>query len=173
MTQSEHEPERVSKDNEKGWVFAGDVRVVVLAAKTLQIFVDRLAAISGGRVTATLLYHAGIAVGQSGFEKTKDKIRSEEDLWKVMDSVLGASGWGRFSRGEVKKLGGRTSIAVQMIGSPLSHERSSKEPTCDLLRGIVAGWVEAYLGKKARSSVETACASKGDEFCAFEMVFID
>lgn len=173
MAHSETEPGRLSRDPEKGWVLAGDTRVVLLAAKTLQTFVDRLVSLSGGRVAATLLYHTGIAVGQSGFETERGEIRSEEDLWRMMDSVLSAAGWGRFRRGEIRKLAGHTSVTVQMIGSPLSHGRSSREPTCDLLRGMVVGWVEAYFGKKARSSLEATCASKGDEFCVFEMTFPD
>jgi len=39
------------------------------------------------------------------------------------------------------------------------------------MRGIFVGWLEAFLGKNADSSLETECRATGKAFCKFKMTF--
>ena len=45
-------------------------------------------------------------------------------------------------------------------------------PTGHILRGIIAGLVEAYTGRKVKAE-ETSCAAKGDPYCEIKIEFQD
>ena len=161
----------LSRDVGKGWILEGPDRIISFKVKTFQRFIDSLVGMAGAHVADVLLYHMGSELGHTAHDYTKEETRSEDDLPKVIDRVLTERGWGRCLEMTVKRQNGRVAYVFTVSGGPLVRERRAAEPTCTLVRGSLAGWLEAYLGKKAQSSTETECASTGDKFCIFEVTF--
>jgi predicted hydrocarbon binding protein len=166
-------PEGLSRDLERGWIMEGGERIITFRIKTFQAFVERLSGILGPRAAGVLLYEMGMEIGQVSFQYSKASIGSDADLSRAFDSVLRLRGWGRIVRFERREGGGRAVYKVSIEGSPMAHERRAEGPTCDLLRGVAAGWLSAYLGKRPAASAETECASAGGRACSFEMAFRD
>jgi predicted hydrocarbon binding protein len=162
---------KLVRDNDKGWIMAYGKRIITFRIHTFQAMMDKLTSIAGATVSKTLFYQMGEEIGQKAMEYSKPEIQSPSDLVRVADEALTLHGWGRCLSLEVNDRGDKTVYVCLLNGNPSSHERTADEPTCHMMRGVVAGWLEAYLGKKAESSTETVCASMGNEDCAFEIVF--
>jgi len=58
---------------------------------------------------------------------------------------------------------------VTVQNCALCHMQQAEEPYCDMIRGALAGWMEAFLGGKAKASVEKECVAAGGNFCIFEI----
>jgi predicted hydrocarbon binding protein len=126
---------------------------------------------AGSTVTKILFYQMGEAIGQTAMHYWKHEIQSPSDLTRISDKVLKLRGWGRCLNVEISGFHGKTIYVFSLKGTPSSHERTANEPTCHIMRGIVAGWLEAYLDRKAQSTTETACASMGNKHCVFKVEF--
>lgn len=163
--------EPLSRDEKNGWILEDGKRIISFRVKTFQSFTDSLNRTVGSKVASALLYQMGISIGQAGMRYSKDRIRADSDLGSVLDSVLCARGWGRCVNMERKQKAGKAVYSFAVKGCPLCHERNDTAPICHVLRGIVAGWVEAFLDKKAGESIERECVATGGRFCAFEVIF--
>lgn len=161
---------QLEKDEAEGIIVEDNERIVTFRLKTWQGLVDRLTSIAGEQVTETLLSQIGNSIGRSGMEYSKDRILKEDDLWKVFDMVLQARGWGRCV-GLSKEMDSGGSYIFRLRNAPLSYQRRTSKPTCHMMRGIVTGWLEAYLGAKAKVAVEKSCAAMGNSLCIFEITF--
>jgi len=160
----------ISRDKEKGWITEGRERIVTFRIKTFQAFADRLIKMAGSTLGGVLLYQMGNEIGRTALHYSRNLIRSESDVGKALDIVYSQRGWGRCLGVETETVDGETKYVFKMTGTPLSHERASKEPTCHIVRGILAGWIEAYVDAKAKRSREVECASMGHQSCVFEVV---
>lgn len=161
----------ISRDKEKGWVVEDGKRLVTFRIMTFQSLVDRLTSLVGSHVAETILSQMGNEIGRVTFDYSREVIKSEADLGPVLDNVLANRGWGRCTDFEKQARDGKTIYTVRTRGSPLSHERTSAISTCHLVGGIVSGYLEAYLNKKAQSYVERECESRGNQSCIFETTF--
>jgi len=161
----------LSRDIDRGWIFEGHDRILSFRVTTFQKFVDSLVGMAGTKVAEILLYTMGASLGHIAFHHYKEKVQSEEDLQKVFDKVLASRGWGRCVRITKTMDPSKSVYAADLTGSPFSYERKALEPTCHILRGAVAGFIEASLNKKATSSAETTCASMGAPHCTFQISF--
>jgi predicted hydrocarbon binding protein len=161
----------ISRDKEKGWIVEDGKRLVTFRIRTFQSLVDRLTSLVGSRVAETILSQMGNEIGRVTFDYSREVIKSEADLGPVFDNVLASRGWGRCTDFEKQARDGKTIYTVRTRGSPFSHERTSAISTCHLVGGVVSGYLEAYLGKKAQSYVERECESRGNQFCVFETTF--
>ena len=170
MTHLSNDPV-ISRDRENGWVVEDGRRLVTFRIKTFQSFVDRLTSIVGAGVGGIVLHQMGNEIGRVTFEYSREAIKSGSDLGQVLDNVLVDRGWGRCTSLEKQALDGNIMYVTRMKGSPCSHERTSNKPTCHLVGGIVSGYLEAYLGKKAQSHRERECESTGNKSCIFETTF--
>lgn len=170
MVELEPKPlEHLLRDEEKGWILENGHRVISFRLETIHSIVDKLVSMVGPKVATTLLHEIGVAIGRAGMNYSKDGIHSEEELGPMLDRVLRLQGWGR-SLGITKRplSGGRVYVA-KLTGTLLSRERRTKEPSCHIVRGVIAGWLEAYFGGKAVESIEAECAAIGDPACVFEV----
>jgi len=161
---------QLERHEEEGSIVEENNRLITFRLDTWQAIVDRLISIAGEPVTETLLSQIGNSIGRSGMEYSKNRILTEDDLWKVFDEVLRARGWGRcvgFSKGT----GPRKSYIVNLRNAPLTSQRRAPKPTCYMMRGVVTGWLEAYSGAKATAAVEKSCAAMGTSVCVFEITF--
>lgn len=161
----------ISSDSEQGWFLENDERVVILRATTFQKFADQLIAITGSKIGELLLYKMGTTIGQISFQTSKYHLRSGVDSWKAFDERLKFRGWGRCVDMTTRTEGNRTIYTFKLKGTPTSYKRVAMEPTCHVMRGIIAGWLESLLEKKADTTSETECASTGVPFCVFEVAF--
>ncbi len=161
----------VRMDQEKGWILDGETRLGLFDVRTLHAFTDRLILTAGHIVAKTLLYQLGRAIGEQNYNQSKALIHSEKDWQKVYDSALQFLGWGRCSDIALRNETEKTVYVFTLRNTLESHERRAAEPICHLQRGAVAGWLEAYLGKKALNCAETQCACQGAQQCVFEVTF--
>jgi predicted hydrocarbon binding protein len=159
------------EDVDTGWIMEDGVRVVTLGIKTFQAMMDGVTNLAGSTATRALLYQMGEEIGETAMRHTRNSIKSPLDLPTAFDRVLSRRGWGRCLNLELtSRDGGRPYVCI-LKGTPTTYQRTANEPTCHLMRGLVVGWLEAYLHWRAQSSTETACASMGNEHCVFEVEF--
>lgn len=161
----------ITRDREKGWVLEEGNRIITFRVKTFQSFVDRMISLVGKRVAEMILYQMGNEIGHVAYKYSEDRLRSDEDLGRVLDDVVGTRGWGRCGDFERQVQSGALRCTLTVTGTPFSYERTSLEPTCHIVRGVVAGYLESHFGRKAQSSIEKECASTGSKVCVFEVTF--
>lgn len=161
----------ISRDSENGHVFLNGDRVFSFRIKTFQAYMDRLN-ISGDKVSRVLMDQMGKAAGHAAMDFQRDRVHSVEDLWKVTDEVLSEQGCGRCLGIEQHVEGNTSKFTVRLRGTPLTYNRKTTEPSCHAARGLMQGWIEAYLNRNATASVETKCESMGASECIFEITFI-
>jgi predicted hydrocarbon binding protein len=159
----------IARDMENGWVLEEGSRLVTFRIKTFQSFMDRMISLVGQRVGEVILYQMGNEIGHVTYQYSEAKILSDDDLGRVLDDVLATRGRGRCGNFEMQAHGPTATCTLTAIGTPCSHERSSSERTCHIVRGIVAGFMEARFGTKAQSSFEKECQSNGSRTCVFEV----
>ncbi|MGP8069177.1 MAG: V4R domain-containing protein [Candidatus Bathyarchaeia archaeon] len=162
---------KVSRDPENGRVFLNGDRVFSFRIKTFQAYMDRLG-VAGDKVSQVLMDQMGIAAGHVAMDFVRDRIHSIEDLGKVTDETLSELGAGRCLGIEQHSEGSTNKVTVRLRGTPLTYNRKATEPACHAMRGLMQGWIEGYLDRKAVSSIETACESMGASECVFGVTFI-
>ena len=155
---------------EEGSVYEDEERVITFRAATFQLFIDTVIAMAGSKVTKTVFYLVGDAIGRRSYEYSKDQVTSE-NLADVIDSVLSLRGWGRLV--SMKKAETPKEITYESTFNHciICHNRKAQEPICDVVRGIFAGWLETFMGKKASSCTEIDCRAMGKESCVFKTTF--
>jgi predicted hydrocarbon binding protein len=155
---------------EEGSVYEGEERVITFRASTFQLLIEAVRGMAGSVVTKTIFYIVGNAIGRRTFEYSKDAITA--DNWaNVLDGVLSIRGWGRLVSLKKKESSNDVVYECTFLHCIICYKSTAKEPVCDIVRGIFAGWLETYLGKKAQSSVETGCRAMGKGSCVFEVTF--
>jgi len=97
---------------------------------------------------------------------------SLEDKRRVFDTVLTERGWGRCLDFKEQNPPPGTVYTITMSGCLLCHDRKSSKPLCHMLRGVVAGSLEAYLNKKVKETKEIQCAAVSGELCIFQITFV-
>jgi predicted hydrocarbon binding protein len=162
---------KISRDLENGYLFVDGERIFAFRIKTFQAFMDRLNVLAGKPVSQVLSDQMGKAIGHTAMDYSKDHVHSVEDLWKVADELLSQRGCGRCMGGEKRAENGTNRFIFRLKGIPTSYERKATEPTCHVMRGVVQGWIEGYLGRNAVSSSEIRCVSTGSSECVFEVKF--
>jgi predicted hydrocarbon binding protein len=160
---------KLSRDEEKGWILEDGLRIISFRQNTFQIFLDSLVSIVGLKIGVALMHSMGNTVGHATMQYVRDEVRGDDDLGKVLDKVLLARGWGRCVDLSKKREGERAIYVFKLSDTPISQERKTTELTCHLIRGLLAGWVEAYHGRGGSESVEKECVAVGGEHCTFEV----
>jgi len=155
---------------EDGWIVEGEERILSFRVKTFQAVLDRLSSMTESELGKTVLNQIGQDMGRAAFDYSKNDINSE-DHWKILDGVLSARGWGRCV--SVNRINDESYVtyAYTIRDCPICYNRKATEPMCDIVRGIVTGWQESILGRKAQPSDETRCAATGAKFCIFHVSF--
>lgn len=146
--------------------FSG-IRIMVLTQPAFGIFVKALRKTLGESGPA-ILYHMGFVMGKSALKghSSLPSIRGRLDVaMEVTRQFLRASGIGRV---EVLRLDRHSSTARVRVFDNFECElfAGSGAPASHFVRGVVAGWLSAYMGRELRAE-ETRCIAAGDEFCEF------
>jgi predicted hydrocarbon binding protein len=163
--------DELSRDEERGWILEDGRRIISFRLTTFQALINELHRMTGAAVAEVLLHRLGAAIGDAGMSYLKEQVHSTEELKEVMDKYSRTRGWGRCLSIEERKDAGKTTYMVACKGTPFSYERNAAQPTCHMMRGLVVGCLQTYLGRKAERSAETQCMSTGSQACLFEVVF--
>ena len=155
---------------EDGWILEGEERILSFRVTTFQTALDHIYSMVGSKVGKTVLNQIGQDIGHTAFAYSKNEITSE-DHWKILDEVLSVRGWGRCV--SVNKINNdpHATYAYTIRDCPFCYNRKATEPMCDIFRGVVTGWQESVIGKKADASDETHCVATGAKFCIFHVSF--
>ena len=157
---------------EDGWILEGEERILSFRVNTFQGVLDHLYSMAEPKVGKTVLYQIGQDMGRAAFAYSKKDMPSE-DHWKILDEVLSVRGWGRCVSVNRINDAPYVTYAYTISDCPICFNRKATEPMCDIVRGIVTGWQESIIGRKAESSDETRCAATGAKFCIFHVSFKD
>jgi predicted hydrocarbon binding protein len=162
--------EKISRDEKKGLILENASRIISFELDTLQASVDRLTKVSGERVTEVLIFQMGSEIGRVSFDHWRDEIKSDSDAGRVFDRVMRLRGWGRCLNLEKQdREDGKIVYVFNTADCPVCSDRKATKPTCDLMRGIVSGWLEGYLGRKPSEVTETTCAAIHGQLCVYEL----
>jgi predicted hydrocarbon binding protein len=144
--------------------------IVTFRTKTFLQLADKLMELLGVIAGGTVLHQMGIDIGRSAYDYLKKEVKSDCDLVDVIDVVMAERGWGRCRALERVAMRGVT-YRVKIEGNPISGKHGKNEPMCHFMEGMCAGFLEAYLHKKAKSTEQVSCAATGAPCCVFEITF--
>jgi predicted hydrocarbon binding protein len=128
----------------------------------VESILDHVTAVAGEKVTKTILFQTGQEIGRTAFDCSRSQILFN-DLGEALDRVLSVRGWGRVLDLSKTEHGRNVTYACAIKGYPIC-------PTCDIMSGIVSGWLESFAQKKTES-IETDCVAPGFQPCVFRVTF--
>ena len=70
----------------------------------------------------------GRAIGQAGLAYYRNRIHSDEDLWKVADEVLSVQGAGRCVGGEKRMEGNASRFIFRLKGTMTAYDHKKLNP---------------------------------------------
>jgi predicted hydrocarbon binding protein len=143
--------------------------ILSFQATMFQSILDRVTAMVGEKVAKIILHQIGQEIGKTAFNDSKEKILSG-NLAEALDHVLNIRGWGRVLDLDKTEHVSSVTYVCTIKGCPLCYKRISTRPTCDIMRGIVSGWLKSFVQKNAES-IETACVATGSTSCVFRVTF--
>jgi len=155
----------------EGSIYEGEERVITFRAATFQLVIERVRSMAGNLVAQVIFYQVGNAIGRRTFEYSKDDKITSDNLANVLDGVLSLRGWGRLVSLMKTETPNETSYRCTFTECIICHKLTEPEPVCDVVRGIFTGWLESFLGRIARSSVEVECRAMGKDCCVFSIIF--
>jgi predicted hydrocarbon binding protein len=161
--------ENLERGEEDYWIAQETGPILSFQATMFHSIRDRVTAMVGEKVAKIILHQIGLEIGKTAFSCSKDKILSSS-LGQALDHVLSARGWGRVLDLAKTDYGSSVTYVCTIKGCPMCYKRISTSPTCDVMRGIVSGWLKSFVQKHAESS-ETACVAMGSASCVFRVIF--
>jgi predicted hydrocarbon binding protein len=169
-TPKEPEPiEKLERQEQNGWMLEDGERIMSFRVTTFQSILDRVTAMAGEKVTEIILHQIGQEIGRTAFNYSRNQIQSD-NLAEALDHVLSIRGWGRVLDLDKTDHGSSVTYVCTIKGCPLCYGRVSTSRTCGIMRGIVSGWLESFVQKKAES-IETAYVGTGSQPCVFRVTF--
>lgn len=143
-------------------------RIVQLRSESLQLTRRNLIGITSEQVARQLLYREGMSIGKAAYMTLKSQVSSEETFWATLDAYAQRRGWGYVLSHE--KTGSDLSYTIH-IGNSALADGSIRDhpPVCDILRGVLGGWLSAFHNRSIASVAEEQCVSLGSSFCAFQV----
>lgn len=144
-------------------------RILSFPVNTFQSIIDCVTAMVGEKVTKMILHQIGQEIGSTAFNCSRDQILSD-NLAEALDRVLSIRGWGQVLDLEKTDHGSRVTYVCTVKGCPLCYKRGSTSPTCDIMLGIVSGWLKSLVQKNVER-IENACVATGSAPCVFQVTF--
>lgn len=137
------------------------LRVLFVDTETLQALEKEVREKLGQEEGALAVYKiakgAGSRATKAHYKYSKKK---GEELVRYMAKMASGAGWGKIS---VVNAGVDGEVLVR--DSPFKRS-NAKKPTCDYLRGFLAGSA-GYIHRRKMDCVEVECASNGHKACRF------
>jgi predicted hydrocarbon binding protein len=154
--------EKLERQEQDGWILEDGERILSFRVGTFQSIHDCVTAMVGEKVSKIILHQIGQEIGKTSFNYSRDQIPSDNPV-EALDHVLSVQGWGRVLDLDKTDHGPSVTYACSVKGCPLC-------PTCDIMRGILSGWLESFVQKKPEN-IENACMAKGSQPCVFRVTF--
>jgi len=153
---------------EKGGLFYKGVRYLLIRPETLATFQKAIERELGEKASQ-ILYQSGFQGGTLSSKKYREALDlSDEEIIHFMMEMGTQIGWGRF---ELERFDPSENILmVKVYHSPFAEAYgSSSSSVCHFIRGILAGMASVVF-KRDLVAKESACLSRGDEYCGFEIL---
>lgn len=161
--------EKLEHQEQDGWILENGERILSFRVTTFQSIFDRVTAMAGEKVSKIILSQMGQEIGRTAFNYSRDRILPD-NLVEALDHILSIQGWGRVLSLEKTGNGSSVTYVCTIKGCHPRHRRVSTSRTCDIIRGIVSGWLESYVQKNAEN-IETASVGTGPQPCVFRVTF--
>ncbi len=150
-------------------LYAGNERIIFLNSSGFRILVTQLSSYGSGGLA--ILYNIGYEIGKGyalsykkilerlGIEKSKDVQKMVAEYSLVLNGI---------GRGEIKEIKFNPfTIIIRLYDNfECSLANKTEYKGSNFVRGIIAGIVEEFCGKKVMVQ-ETKCIAKGDPYCEF------
>ncbi len=117
-----------------------------------------------GIPSSVILFHVGLSIGKELARKLISSELDRENGCLTLSRIVQAEGWGRISYEHIDFEAGKGKILL--TDSPFASNPQVSRPSCDEVRGILAGFLEGIFDRKTRVS-ERLCVRKGDDHCEF------
>jgi len=109
-----------------------------------------------------------MSIGKAAYLTLKDRASNEETFWAAFDAYAQRRGWGYVLSHE--KTGSDFIYTIHIGNSALADGPiMDHPPVCDILRGILGGWLSAFHNRSISNVLEEQCVSLGSSFCAFQV----
>jgi len=153
----------------EGYMEIYGVPYVFFPAESFSILIDSVINVAGkkGKIE---IYKQGIRVGKSIATTLKRNLNAKGDaLLDVIIHIGGMGGWGEwefYKKDDIKKevIVHAKNIATAQYAYKI---KKRKEPSCHLLRGIIAGEMREIWEIDDIEAIETQCISQGYPYCEF------
>ena len=155
-------------DLEKGGLFYKEVRYLLIRPETLVTFQKAIEKELGEKASQ-ILYRSGFQGGALSSERYREAFGiSDEQIIHFMIKMGPQIGWGRF---ELERFDPSEKILiVKVCYSPFAEAYgSSSSSVCHFIRGVLGGMASIIFRREIEAK-ESACLSKGDEYCRFEIM---
>ena len=156
---------KFASDFEKGTVELSGSRVIVITTEMFAALQRDLTRVLGA-VGSTVLYVIGDSLGRSAFRLFRNGAGTDLDAWRELDSCFRMMGWGTLNSHMENDHDAST---VTIGNSVFSDKTRSKQPNCDIVRGILRGWDNSSSGSPVRVQ-EVACIACGHHDCTFKLL---
>jgi len=153
---------------EKGGLFFKEVRYLLIRPETLASF-QKAIEWELGEKASQILYQSGFQGGTLSSKKYREALDlSDEEIIHFMMEMGTQIGWGRF---ELERFDPSENILILKVHhSPFAEAYgSSSSSVCHFICGVLAGMASVVF-KRDLVARESACLSKGDEYCRFEIL---
>ncbi len=118
-----------------------------------------------GAAGRAIIYDAGIEPGRRSCRRTAAVARSKDEVLRLLVHKKSRQNWGDIVLDEIdmSTRSGRISISncFEAIGA------ESRGPSCDFVRGYLAGFMAEFLGEEKVVVREESCRADGSSKCAF------
>jgi len=159
-------------DIEKGKHFdvVFDCPAILISLMVYRAWHERLFKVFGTGAS-TILFEMGRELGQDAIRRMRKSVKNPLKLASLGIEHGQVSGWGKFSisKTQLLKMAALDSMTAKLEDSFIPKAvGNTGQASCHLLRGFVAGSVEALVWGECACE-ETKCVSKGDPYCEFRI----
>jgi predicted hydrocarbon binding protein len=142
---------------------------VFFPAESFSVLMDSMIKLAGkeGKIK---IYEAGKYVGKEIAKNLERSISTKgDDLLDVIFHIGGMGGWGlwRLYKNDKAKKEGIVRGWNIATAQCLYQMKKRSEPSCHILRGIIAGELRESWRDESIEVIETQCISQGFKFCEF------
>jgi len=152
----------------KGGLFYKEVRYLLIRPETLTTF-QKVIEKELGEGASQILFQAGFQGGTLSSKRYREVFGlSDEEIIHFMIEMGPQIGWGRF---ELERFDPSEKILiVKVYHSPFSEAYGpSTTSVCHFIRGVLGGMASIIFRREVIAR-ESACLSKGDAYCRFEIM---
>lgn len=117
-----------------------------------------------GMASSIILFRIGLTIGKELAGRMISSELGRENQCLTLSRTIQSRGWGIINYEHIDFEAGKGKILL--TDSPFVNNPRVNRPSCDEIRGILAGFLEGVFDRKTSVS-EEMCVRKGDDHCEF------